>query len=97
MARIKGAKNIPKSLAELLLLASEQASKTGKKFSYQFTEEDGTVIEDTKTLTESELPALFELETEEDTETETYKCGKCGANLDSEVAVCPHCHAKLNW
>jgi len=30
-------------------------------------------------------------------EKSTYKCGACGASLNSEVTPCPYCGAELNW
>ena len=50
----------------------------------------------TKTKTPTQKTETFSLAGNGD-EEDTYKCGNCGAELESEVEVCPKCDTKLEW
>lgn len=87
MVRTAGSKNKPKTTEELMDAVNKQLASEGKK----------VIVVDDKgvpsTHTAKEVPNIFEVEEEKD----TYKCGACGAELDSDVSECPKCHAKLTW
>lgn len=93
MPRTKGAKNLPKSIGELITQLQEQAQKSGKKFSYSLSDLEGKPVPEAKEYLESQLESL---KLDED-EGDTYTCGACQGTLDGKVETCPHCGAGLCW
>lgn len=99
--RPSGAKNKPKTVAELIKQLETAAEKEGKKFAY--TIDDGVIIaaddEAQKAIAAEARRKGFgdlNIELAED-EIDTYKCGNCGAELAEAAPVCPQCGEKLNW
>ncbi|MBA7627916.1 hypothetical protein ES703_35385 [subsurface metagenome] len=97
MARVKGAKNKPKTTDQLekdLLARYAAEGKTEtlpKPKDPPKTKEPAPAKKAGKKL---ELtPAAKAAKEDQD----TYTCGNCQGKLDGEVPTCPHCGAALTW
>jgi len=91
MARIKGAKNKPKSVAELEILLAE-ARATDKTEGQETSLKTEAIIEQVKQAKTFEIKSPIE-----ENKTDVFHCGQCGERLPSELPQCPHCFSKLNW
>ena len=100
-----GAKNKPKTVAELTRLLAEAAKREGvdldaddavKELVQEATERVGAekAVADAK----AKLKKFADLEIElEPTEIDTFKCGACGETMANQMPKCPTCEADLNW
>ena len=106
MARIKGSKNRPKSIAELEIMLAEAKSAGGQI--EKLTEE----AKKTNPEPEFEIKPKIRQKTERkpfeierpnsqplDINSEVIRCGnpKCGKILKDEYGVCPFCGCYLKW
>jgi len=109
MSRTQGAKNNPKTVAELLAQLEKAAEREGMEFSPQLIDKTIKKVEDAATANgenaeaavnaaREKLDKFKSLELElEDGEIDTYKCGNCGEIMAMEMANCPACGSALTW
>ena len=105
MARTLGAKNIPKTVSQLVDMLKSAAEKEGVELSsvlankaVKAAADAGGDADTVAQAAREKLSHFANLELElEDDEIDTYKCGSCGETMASQMSYCPSCGASLNW
>ena len=111
MVRTVGAKNLPKTVAQLTKMLRERAETEGLELTLEVKEKAiaavgdaanavGLDVEKAMSAAREKFDKLeIELEAEENpaNETDTYRCGNCNETMASQMDRCPNCGAGLKW
>ena len=113
MTRVEGAKNKPKTVAELLKLLKNAAEIEGVELTDDVIKKAMEMAENVEAKaggTAAEIEAAgkeaaaklerfanLNIQLEEQEEVDTFKCGNCGDVMATALKLCPQCGEKLNW